>query len=224
MPAASVPSPRLRHAWTLGVLLAVVVAGPAGADDTVHDRVSEASLDVDAAWEEPGFRLRMHAGAEVLRQITLAPEGTALHFGLEPALQLNGAWSASMQLLYTMERPLGKYGLDGLRWSVTVGPAWHPAAGLSLGLLLGVAGHLSNWRSPVGGYVPVAGNCDALGPLAFLRLTYLLRVTDYLATGPLLDGGLSRVACSPLGEGPTQQQVPPWTHYDLGLAWALVWR
>ncbi|HET6345070.1 MAG TPA: hypothetical protein VFH51_09060 [Myxococcota bacterium] len=219
MPAAL----RLPHAW-MGALLAVGGASLAHADDAVHDRVSEAPLDVDAAWQEAGFRLRMHAGAEVLRQVTSAPEGTALHFGLEPALQLDSAWSASVQLLYTMERPVGKYGLDGLRWSVTVGPAWHPVAGLSLGLLVGVAGHLSNWHSPNGGYVPVAGNCDAVGPLAFLRLTYVLRVTDYFATGPVLDGGLSRVACSPLGEGPTQQQVPPWNHYDLGLAWALVWR
>src|SRR6478752_1761716 len=135
------------------VALLALLSGPPvapaaeAADPAV--RASEAPQDLEAGWREDGFRLRMALGPEYLKAVAPAPEGTALHFSLEPAVQIAPTWSVAAQLLYTVERPLlDRYGLNGLRWSVTAGPAWHPWPQVLLGALVGVAGTLSNWHSP----------------------------------------------------------------------------
>jgi hypothetical protein len=215
-------------AWALCALT------PASAHATdPPERLSQAPVDVDAAWLEPGFRMQLRFAYERLQgNDAPAPATPAFALSIEPAYRLNERFSLGLGLRYSVL--LGTW--SGLRWNTTADVVWHPVDGGSLGVGAGYGG-LQGERveydvdyDEQGSYVVNDDDetsrlrtCDGNGAIVLVRAGYVFALGDLFATGPVLQMDLQRTRCR--GDdfgGDSRTEV--WWQPGWQLSWAFTWR
>lgn len=200
-------------------------------DSAPADRLSEAPVDLEAAWRESGFRLSLGFGYEHFAEATSPQRTRDVVIAIEPAVRLRGAWSTSILLRYGIAS--GDY--EGIRWTVTPTATWHPSdrTWLSVGagyggLLLDASGFTSDYEL----------ECDGDGIGAIGRAGFAWQVGELFAHGPAVhaDFQLTRCALDDFSdavtpssdvtlEGESERQTLQWRrHFSAGLVWMLTWR
>ena len=226
---------RLRSSGAaLRALVAAIVAwaSPALADEPVA-RVSEELLTAGEAWEEPGFRIQLQVGTEDLKAAGALPAGSGLSLTAEPGFRLSRWWSISADLTYTI---VGG-GMQGLRWSGTFGPTFHPWSGLFLTAGAGYGGLMVNAYQDF-----FTSSCTGAGFAIGAKAGWLFPVGSLFATGPVVGTQTQWVRCSNISEtgggdpmpeteggdwgpwelGPAAPKV--WRHQTFHIGWSLAWR
>lgn len=230
-------SARTARVVPLGALLVVLVVHGAPASIAlaqpapVADRLSEAPVDIDAAWRESGFRLSLGFGYERLASIASPQRTRDVLVDIEPAVRLGAHWSTSILLRYGIAS--GDY--EGIRWSVTPTATWHPSdrTWLSVGagyggLLLEASGFTADYEL----------ECDGDGVASTLRTGIAWPVGELFAHGPALhaDFQLTRCALDEFADavspstdgtlaGESERRSLHWRrHFAAGLVWVATWR
>ena len=195
------------------------------AGDAVATRVSEDQDMPDAGWIEPGFRLQLHSGYEMLEALHHEPRSVGIPIVLTLGLRQSEHWSGELGLQYSL---LSGSNLDGLRWAFTLGPQWHIWEGLSLGLAAGYAGldgNLFAYTDEAG--IAISGHCRGHGAIGHLQLRYLFVLGNTSAMGPIVQVELQGLQCNAdtaTSVGSTGINPPWWWHRSMSFNWAFAWR
>jgi hypothetical protein len=202
--------------------------------DTV--RLSLPTQDDVDAWNNPGLRVALGYGYGSVSGTYPALSFRSHSFALRPSVRLDSSWSAGLTLLYGT-------GPNGVRWSMTAEPTFHPWRQLSLSVGVGYGG-LSVSDFFRGGFYPsdaqeVSRELGAAEPLSsctgsalssLARADYLFVVGPLFASGPFLQAHAQWTRCrESFGSTETDTGLPTtytqwWRQTGLTFGWWFAWR
>lgn len=195
-------------------MLALLLACALGGADAATTRVSDYAMPGAEAWQEPGLRLALRFGRQMIRGHGDAPDQDALAAIVEPAYRLSKHIELTLTLRYS-PIPNGPY--PGIRWDTGVGATLYPLHWLFVGAGIAYAG------MQVSGFP----DCDAHGIAGIGRLGAAWAVGELFATGPVLDVSLRRQVCRDFQtdiDNRDRTETFLWTQHDIGITWMLAWR
>lgn len=233
MPAATAILPAVpRLLPLLGLLLAAPTARAA-----VETRRSELETEPEEAWQEPGFRIGLGLSWEPLSPGPGAPPADGVGVSLQPGYRLSRWWSVAATFRYAVLT--GAF--EGLRWTATADPSFHPFPGATLAVGAGYAGMMGQRRDraqDLGGYS--YPTCDGEGWAALARAAWAYTVGELFALGVAAQADVQWTRCSieetvdlrlPGGGGSWQEtrSIPltlteRWRHTALSLGLTFTWR
>jgi len=213
---------------------ALVTAACASVDTRRSDVVPEAT----AAWQEPGFRVRL--AADYGRLVPSEDEPAAASFGitLQPGYRVSPWWSLASSFRYAVLTG----DLEGLRWTATLDPSFHPFTGATVSVGAGYAGLIAARTDPwMEDYPYDFRTCEGEGWAALARAGWEHAFGELFALGLAAQADVQWSRCSftgdvdvPLGgrsdDGFTQSAFVPltlterWRHTGLSLGLTFTWR
>jgi hypothetical protein len=223
------PGPRWQATWLAAV--ALMAAAPVRAAEPVT-RTSDAPVDFDMAWLEPGFRMQLRFGYESLRGHPPAPPLPAFAVAIEPSYRLSEQLSLGLGLRYSVL--LGDW--TGLRWNTSGDFSWHPTPGAYVAVGGGYGGMLGERvqyevdYDEDGSYTTGDGpegsrllSCAGHGVVALARAGFLFAVGDLFSTGPVLQADVQRTRCKGTSLG-GHLRTEVWWQPSWQMSWAFTWR
>ncbi len=169
--------------------------------------VSLPTVEDEAAWQTPGFRLELGYGYGGLWGGATAPDGDSHAALIRPGVRLDGPWSLYTSLAYAVATG----GLSGAQYAVTVEPVFHLSdavrlgAGVGFGGIVEVPGARQEPNATLrDGLVanqtmssedPPLPGCVGAGPVALARLEWWTVLGPLSSFGLSFEGGWQRTGC-----------------------------
>jgi hypothetical protein len=200
-------------------------------------RLSLPTEDDGEAWENPGLRVALGYGYLVLRGSGPAWSFNSQSVALRPSVRIDRYWEVGTTLLYGT-------GPNGLRWSVTAEPSFHPVKRLAVGLGLGYGGlsisdpnrSSGNLRGPDEAVSRTLSDderlqsCTGSALSGLGRAEYLFVVGPLFSTGPYVQAQAQWTRCEVQFGRVDQETGKPivltqwWRQQGAMLGWWFTWR
>lgn len=132
------------------------------------------------AWQDPGFRMQLGFVYDRLYGFDDAPDAKLMGGLLRVGARITKRWSLLGSFQYTGSATRDADALSGFRFATTLDPTWHFAQAFDLAVGFGM-----------GGFVEANG-CNGVGPLALMRLGWMLELDIKVVKG--LGQGLTEAA------------------------------
>ena len=226
------------------LMLAMLAAAPARADDDGTPRLSLPTESDRVAWTRSGFRLGLGLVYGQLRGLRGAPSGRLLGANLHAGLRLDADWSLVASFEYASAA--AAHGLAGLRFAGTIDPTWHVTRSLSLALGFGFGGIVEGRNTgrmdidplastldssyTFSGANPPLPSCSGVGAAGLARIAYAWVIGSRTATNIELELVGQYTTCvdrSGRLEPDTARPIVRtqyWPHAGATLGWGFTWR
>lgn len=207
--------------------------------DLVEDGyVLRLSLPTEAdedAWMDPGFLVQLGLSKGTLRGIGAAFSFPTTSFQLRPRVRIDRWWSLATTFSFSFANGPD---VDGLRWSATIEPVFHPIRQLGIAVGVGygglnVFGGGNDFGEFTGQETITNGThispCEGGALSTLMRADYFFVVGPLFATGPFVTAEAQWTRCeryrgddTETGLRHTRRQW--WTQVGGSAGWWLTWR